>query len=117
MPAAWRSTRRARAAADGPARSIAEQRLMPSPAYVVGLSVVGLGAGLWLLIRGFAGYRSAGRVSGTSPSRIASLAAGEVLVSGAAEPIEVTLISPLQSQPCPYYRSRLTESRGGDRRD
>ena len=41
-----------------------------------------------------------------STSRISSIAVGEVLVSGTAEPIELTLVSPLQSAPCLYYRSR-----------
>jgi hypothetical protein len=50
-------------------------------------------------------------------SRIASLAVGEVLVSGIAEPIELTLVSPLQSVPCVYYRSRITEASDGDGRD
>ena len=70
-----------------------------------------------MLVRGFIGYRSAGRITGTSVSRIASLAVGEVLVSGAAEPIELTLVSPLQSAPCVYYRSRITEASDGDGRD
>src|SRR5258708_35597981 len=78
---------------------------------------VGIVAGLVLLVRGFVGYRSAGRITGTSVSRIASLAVGEVLVSGVAEPIELTLISPLQSVPCVYYRSRIPESSEGDGRD
>ena len=84
---------------------------------VAGLAIVGIVAGLSLLARGFGGYRTAGRVSGTSPSRIASLAVGEVLVSGTAEPIELTLVSPLQSQPCVYYAARVTESGDGDGRD
>src|SRR5689334_19664991 len=69
----------------------------------------GIVAGLALLVRGFGGYRSAGRVTGIAPSRIASLAVGEVLVTGAAEPVELTLVSPLQSATCLYYRSRVVE--------
>jgi hypothetical protein len=38
-------------------------------------------------------------------------------VSGVAEAIELTLVSPLQSAPCLYYRSRITEASDGDGRD
>ncbi len=76
---------------------------------VVGLLALGIAGGLGLLIRGFGGYRTAGRVAGISPSRIAALAVGEVLVTGVAEAIELTLVSPLQSAPCVYYRSRVTD--------
>jgi len=70
----------------------------------------GLVAGLLLLIGGFAGYRVAGRISGIASSPIGSIAAGEVLVVGVAEPIELTLVSPLQSAPCLYYRARVTNA-------
>jgi len=79
-----------------------------------GLLVVGIIGGLALLVRGFGAYRTAGRVAGIAPSRIATLAVGEVLVTGAAEAIELTLVSPLQSAPCLYYRSRVTDP--GERR-
>jgi hypothetical protein len=81
----------------------------------VGAAAIVVGVGL--LIRGFAGYRSAGRITGTSASRIASIAAGEVLVTGAAEAGEVLLVSPLQSAECVYYRSRITEAGDRDSRD
>jgi len=90
---------------------------LPPAMVFAGIAGVGIVAGLALLVRGFVGYRSAGRITGTSVSRIASLAVGEVLVSGVAEPIELTLVSPLQSVPCVYYRSRITESSDGDGRD
>ena len=45
-------------------------------------------------------------------SRIATLAAGEVQVSGVIEPAELTLISPLQSIPCVYYRATIEGARG-----
>ena len=90
--------------------------LPPDVTFAV-FAAVGIGAGLVLLVRGFLGYRAAGRISGTSVSRIASLAVGEVLVSGTAEAIELTLISPLQSAPCLYYRSRITESNNDESRD
>jgi hypothetical protein len=90
---------------------------LASPAGAAAVAIVGIVGGLVLLVRGLGAYRAAGRVSGTSPSRISSLAVGEVLVSGEAEPIEVALVSPLQSRPCVYYRASVTESRDGDGRD
>ncbi|MBA2701300.1 MAG: hypothetical protein H0U58_06330, partial [Chloroflexi bacterium] len=41
------------------------------------------------------------------------MAAGEVRISGVIEPAEVTLISPLQSEACVYYRARIGSE--GDR--
>lgn len=81
------------------------------------VAAAGLVLGLVLLARGFAGYRAAGRVTGIASSRISSLAVGEVLVSGVVEPIELILISLLQSQPCVYYRARITQSGRDDTRD
>ena len=75
--------------------------------YVLGLALVGLLAGLWLLGRGLAGYRTATRLGDTSTSTVASMAAGEVRLAGVVEPAEVTLISALQSEPCVYYRSAV----------
>ena len=68
---------------------------------------VGVIAGLILLARGMAGYRSLIRVGDTSTSTIASLAIGEVRVSGTVEPAELLLVSLLQSVPCVYYRSTV----------
>lgn len=85
---------------------------------VTTMAVLGVVAGLFLLARGLAGYRSLVLVSGISTSRIASLAAGEVRVSGIIEPAEMTLVSLLQSVPCVYYRSSIGpkgDSRTGDR--
>jgi hypothetical protein len=79
------------------------------------LLAAGVVGGLVLLARGLAGYRDAAEVSGIAPSRISALAAGEALVTGAVEPIELTLVSALQSAPCVYCRSRvddLGETRG-----
>ena len=45
-------------------------------------------------------------------SAIASLAAGEVRVSGVIEAAELTLVSPLQSQPCVYYRAVVARGDG-----
>ena len=86
----------------------------PNEAAFAGIAGAGIAAGIVLLVRGMLAFRSAGRISGTSASRIASLAVGEVLVTGTAEAIELTLVSPLQSGPSVYYRSRITESADGD---
>ena len=72
----------------------------------------GLLGGLGLLVRGLGGYRRAGQISDTAPSRIASIAVGEVLVSGVVEAAEITLVSPLQSVDCVFYRSRIEEANG-----
>ena len=69
------------------------------------VALAGVIAGLWLLARGFGGYRTATRLGDTATSAIGSLAAGEVRISGAIEPAEVRLVSPLQSEPCVYYRA------------
>jgi hypothetical protein len=71
------------------------------------LLFAGVLAGVWLLGRGMVGYRTAVRISDTGTSRIATLAAGEVRVSGRIETAEVLLTSPLQSAPCVYYHSTI----------
>ena len=71
------------------------------------LLTAGVVAGLWLLARGMGGYRTATRIGDTGTSRIATIAAGEVRVSGRIEAAEVMLISPLQSAPCVFYRSSI----------
>jgi hypothetical protein len=81
---------------------------------IVAPAVLGTAGGLLLLIRGFGGYRMAARLGDTSASRIGSAAVGEVLISGSVEPAELTLVSPLQSAACVYYRSRIDESDGDD---
>jgi len=86
-----------------------------SDQWVTTLAGVGVIVGLVLLARGMAGYRTLIRVGDTSTSSIASLAVGEVRVSGIVEPAELTLVSLLQSVPCVYYRSTVggdTEIRG-----
>ncbi len=75
----------------------------------------GVAAGLYLLWRGFGGYRTAVTVGDTATSSIASLAAGEVRVSGTIEPGEVALVSPLQSVPCVWYRARVRTTGEDDR--
>lgn len=74
---------------------------------IAGLAGAGIGAGLWLLVRGLGGYRTATRIADTGTSSVASMAAGEVRIAGIIEPAEVTLISPLQSERCVYYRATI----------
>ena len=74
---------------------------------MAGIAILGLVGGLWLLVRGFGGYRTAGRIADTATSTISALAAGEVRVSGIVEPAELTLVSLLQSEPCVYYRASI----------
>jgi hypothetical protein len=90
---------------------------LPTDTTFAVLAAAGIVAGLFLLARGFAGFAAGRRIGGTSTSRISALAVGEVLVSGAAEAVELTLVSPLQSAPCLYYRARVRESSDGDGRD
>lgn len=77
------------------------------------LAVAGVVGGLWLLVRGMSGYRTATRIGDTGTSTISSLAAGEVRVSGVIEAAEVTLVSPLQSRPCVYYRATIDSDGDG----
>jgi hypothetical protein len=88
---------------------------MDSFASLLPLCLIGVGAGLFLLWRGFGGYRTAVAVGDTSTSSIASLAAGEVRVSGTIQPGEVTLVSPLQSVPCVWYHARVRTTGDNDR--
>ena len=69
----------------------------------VGGLLLGLGA-LW---RGFRAQRMGARVEGLATSRIATLAAGEVSVSGTVEPAGVTLISPILARECLYYDAKI----------
>lgn len=77
------------------------------------LAILGIGAGLVLLGRGMAGYRRANLISDIAGATISALAVGENRVSGTIEAAELTLTSPLQSEPCVYYRSSVMEE--GDR--
>jgi hypothetical protein len=80
---------------------------------VAAISGAGVATGLFVLVRGLAGYRSIVRLADTSTSTISSVAAGEVRVSGTVEPAEMTLVSLLQSVSCVYYRASVRK--GGDR--
>lgn len=79
----------------------------PDASLIATLGVAGIAGGVVLLGRGFAGYRAAVRIGDTATSRIGSIAAGEVRVTGVVEPAEATLVSPLQSAPCVWYRSEV----------
>lgn len=77
------------------------------------LAILGIGAGLVLLGRGMGGYRRANLISDIAGATISAIAVGENRVSGTIEAAELTLTSPLQSEPCVYYRSSVMEE--GDR--
>jgi hypothetical protein len=83
---------------------------------IVILATAGVFGGLVLFARGLFAYMRSQRISGIGSSPIASIAAGEVRVSGVVEPDALTLVSPLQSEPCVYFKSRVTESAGRDSR-
>ena len=86
---------------------------IPSVAAVSGIGIAG---GLALLGRGMRGHGIATRIADTSTSAIASIAAGEVRVSGVVEAAEVTLVSRLQSVPCVYYRAVVDDDGDGTTR-
>jgi len=80
------------------------------------LAALGVVGGLLLLVRGLRDHRSKSRFADTATSTISSLAVGEVRVGGVVEPAELTLVSPLQSIACVYYRAtvRAAGERAGD---
>lgn len=84
--------------------------------FLLALCAAAVGGGLLLLWRGFGGRRAAIRVGDTSTSRIASLAAGEIRITGVVEPAEVTITSRLQGRECVWYRSRVTTAGDEGRR-
>ncbi len=106
-------------AAGGSAAACAPARLrpvdVPGP-YVTAIAALGLLGGLVLLARGLAAFRGVQRVSGIGTSRIATVAAGEVRIVGLVETDVLTLVSPLQSVPSVYFRSRIREGTGDDAR-
>jgi hypothetical protein len=83
---------------------------MNTPVVLLALCALGGVAGLLLLWRGLSGYRTAVVLEDTATSMSSSLAAGEVRVSGTIEAGEVTLVSPLQSVPCVWYRAEVRSS-------
>ena len=79
---------------------------------VAALAAAGIAGGLFLLWRGFGGYRTAMRITDIATSRIASIAAGEVRLTGVVEPAETLLTSTLQSASCVYFRSTVKDTSG-----
>ncbi len=69
--------------------------------------VAGLVGGIVLFVRGLVAYRRDRLISSVATSSLDGIAAGEVRISGSVEPIDQTLISPLQSRPCVWYRARV----------
>ena len=84
--------------------------------YVVLACGAGIVGGLWLLATGMRSYRRSLTLADVATSRIASLAVGEVRISGRVEAAELTLVSPLQSRACVYFRASVTEVEGRSRR-
>lgn len=70
-------------------------------------ALAGLVGGIVLFGRGLIAYRRDRLISSVATSSLDGLAAGEVRVSGVVEPVNGTLISPLQSVPCVWYRSKV----------
>lgn len=83
---------------------------------VLFLVLAGFIGGIVLFLRGLVAYRRDRLISSVATSSLEAIAAGEVRVSGVVEVIHSTLISPLQSKPCVWYRARVEESGGDDRR-
>jgi hypothetical protein len=79
------------------------------------LAMAGLVGGIVLFARGLVAYRRDRLISSVATSSLEAIAAGEVRVSGVVEAINGTLISPLQSKPCVWYRARV-ETTGDDSR-
>lgn len=78
-------------------------------------AAVGFVGGIALFVRGLMAYRRDRLISSVATSTLDGIAAGEVRVSGLVEPIDGTLISPLQSVPCVWYRAKV-ETTGEDSR-
>ena len=72
--------------------------------------LAGLIGGIVLFARGLIAYRHDRLISSVATSSLDGIAAGEVRVTGTIEAIDHTLISPLQSKPCVWYRSRVEET-------
>lgn len=83
---------------------------------LIGLAGVGLVGGLVLLVRGLGDYRRKLRIEGFGSAASRSVAVGETRLAGTIEAAELTLISPLQSQPCVYYRASVEAGDGRTRR-
>lgn len=82
---------------------------------LLGLAVVGVVGGLATLVRGLGGYRRLLRLEGFGSSLPRSVAVGEARLAGTVQAAEVTLVSPLQSRPCVYYRASVDAGDGRSR--
>lgn len=74
------------------------------------LVLAGFVGGIVLFARGLVAYRRDRLIESVATSSLDSIAAGEVRVTGVVEPIDQTLISPLQSRPCVWYRARIDQT-------
>jgi hypothetical protein len=74
------------------------------------LLIAGFLGGLLLFVRGLVAYRHDRLIESVATSSLDGIAAGEVRVSGVVEPLGSTLVSPLQSRPCVWYRARVDET-------
>ena len=72
--------------------------------------LAGLLGGVALFVRGLVAYRHDRLISSVATSSLDGIAAGEVRVTGIVEPIDQTLVSPLQSKACVWYRARIDEA-------
>lgn len=88
--------------------------MIESGPWLIFLSLLGIAGGLAVFARGLLAYRTAAQVSSIACSSTASMAAGEVSLTGTVEPGPTTLVSRLQSVPCVHYRSRIVRHRGRD---
>ncbi len=80
------------------------------------MPLLGIAVGVVLLVRGILAYRNALRLSGIATSEAAGIAAGEVRLTGIVEAGDTTLVSPLESLPCVYYRALASRGSGDERR-
>jgi hypothetical protein len=80
---------------------------MDDPALLLVLALGSFIGGLGLFARGLIAYRRDRLISSVATSSLDAIAAGEVRVSGIVEALEQTLVSPLQSRPCVWYRARI----------
>ncbi|MGZ3587968.1 MAG: hypothetical protein ACXVAE_02775 [Candidatus Limnocylindrales bacterium] len=76
------------------------------------ISGAGMAGGVACLVRGLLTWRSSERVADIPTSAISGLAAGEIRLAGTVQPVTLTLVSPLQSRPCLYYRARVRQGSG-----
>lgn len=71
------------------------------------IALLCLVGGIVLFAQGLVAYRRDRLISSVATSSLDGIAAGEVRVSGIVEAVNGTLISPLQSEPCVWYRARV----------